>query len=72
MKLSKAAILAIRGSKSIKRQLMEAFEVSEPTVFRWLAANDDNLTKAAALKIIREETGLTDKQILTEQPETIK
>jgi hypothetical protein len=64
MRLSKAAIMAIRGGKDTKRRLAEALDVSEPTIFRWLAANDDSLTKAAALNVIREETGLPDEMIL--------
>lgn len=72
MRLSKGAILAIRGGKGIKRKIAEALGVSEPTIFRWLADNDDSLTKSAALKVIREETGLSDDQILTQEPEIIK
>lgn len=69
MRLSKGAIMAIRGGKDIKKKLAEALDVSEPTIYRWLADNDDSLTKAAALKVIREETGLSADQILTSEPE---
>lgn len=68
MRLSKIAILAVRGaSPGIIKRLAEAIGVSEPSVYRFINDNDDNLTKAAAIKVIREETGLTDDQILEEE-----
>lgn len=67
MKLSRIAILAIRGSKGIVPKLAEALGVSEQTIYRYLNdETDDNLTKAAALTIIRNTTGLSDDQILME------
>jgi hypothetical protein len=67
MRLSRIAILAVKGaSPGIIKKLAEAMVVSEPSVYRFINDNDDNLTKAAALKVIREETGLTDEQILEE------
>jgi hypothetical protein len=68
MKLSNIAILAVRGHRDIKRMLSEALDVSEPTVYRWIQENSDNLTKAAALQIIEKETGLTRDQILKSEP----
>lgn len=71
MKLSKIAILAIRGaSPGIVKLLSEAGIGSEPTVYRYISENDDNLTKAAALKVIRDVTGLTDDQILEQEVTT--
>lgn len=67
MRLTKVAIMAIYGGEEAKNRLMEEMDISPATLYRWLNKNDDNLTKAAALKIIREETGLTDEQILEEQ-----
>lgn len=65
MKLSRIAILAIRGaSPGIIKRLAEAIEASEPSIYKWISDNHSNLTKAAAMKVIREETGLTDEQIL--------
>ena len=64
MRLTKLALLAVNGAKDSKKRLAEALDVSLDTIYRWLANNDDNLTKAAALKVIREETGLTDEEIL--------
>lgn len=69
MKLSKIALLAVRGAcPAIIDKLSEAGIGSKPTIYRYINDNDDNLTKAAALKVIREETGLTDEQILEDTP----
>lgn len=65
MRLSKIAILAVKGaSPAIVKKLSDAGLGSEQTVYRYISDNSDNLTKAAALKVIREETGLTDEEIL--------
>lgn len=67
MKLSKLAILAIKGLGSQgKTVLAQACGVTEACIYKWIATNDDNLTKAAAIKAIREHTGLEDSQILEE------
>ena len=69
MRLSRIAILAVKGaSPGIIKKLAEAIGVSEPSVYRFINDNDDNLTKAAALKVIELETGLTRDQILEEEP----
>ena len=65
MKLSNIAILAIRGMDvEFKKGLAKALRVSDQTMYRYLASNDDSLTKAASLELIREITGLSDEQIL--------
>lgn len=38
--------------------------ITDQQIARYIKNNSDNLTKAAALKVIREETGLKDDQIL--------
>lgn len=74
MRLSRIAILAVKGScPGIIEKLAEAIGVSNPTVYQYIRENNDELTKAAALKVIREETGLTDAEILEEgEPATAK
>lgn len=64
MKLSHIAILAVRGSRGIVDKLATALDVTDKTVYRYIKENSDELTKAAALNVIRTETGLTDEQIL--------
>jgi hypothetical protein len=67
MRLTKTALDAI-NTPAIRRKLMEALgDVAESTIYRYIANNDDNLTKAAALKVIREETGMSDEEILEEE-----
>lgn len=70
MRLSKIAILAIRGGKDCKARLSKEMDVNLNSIFRWLAENEHNgdLTKALAVKIIQEETGLEDSQILESEP----
>lgn len=71
MKLSTVAILALRGTdQAAKKRMAEKLGVVPSTIYRWINANDDNLTKAEALKIIAEETGLAEDQLL-ESEETI-
>lgn len=69
MQLTKQALDIINSRQSFNRTLnllAAALDVSEATVRRYVSDNDDNLTKAAALKVIREQTGLTDAEILEE------
>lgn len=67
MKLSQIALLALRGSdKSVKQRIADEIGVTLASVYRFIQDNDDSLTKAAALKIIREITGLEDSQLLEE------
>lgn len=67
MRLSKIGLLAVKGARpGIVKKLAEALERDPSTVYEYIASNDDILTKAAALKVIREETGLSDDQILEE------
>lgn len=64
MALTKIGLLAIKGCKGIVPKLAGALDVHHSTIYSYIQENSDNLTKAAALKIIREETGLTDDQLL--------
>lgn len=70
MRLSKAAILALKGmSRDQKEKIAESCDREPSTVYRWIANADDNLTKAGPLKAIREITGLTDNELLEEESE---
>jgi len=65
MKLTKLALQSIhQRSPGIKLKLALALGCSEGSINRYLRDNDDNLTKAAALEVIRKETGLSDDEIL--------
>lgn len=63
MRLTQKALEGINNPKA-RRRLMDVFDATEYTVSRYIRSNDDNLTKAAALEVIRQETGLTDSEIL--------
>jgi len=64
MKLTKLVLSAIKGDSDLRLKVRTALGVSNPTMTRLLRENDDDLTKAAAMQVIREETGLSDDQIL--------
>lgn len=57
-------ILEKLNTPSVRVRLALALNCTEQTVIRYIKANDDNLTKAAALAVIREETGLEDSEVL--------
>jgi transcriptional antiterminator len=65
MKLSQKALKAI-NTPVIRRRLMDALGCTEFTISRYIQKNSDNLTKAAAMQVIREVTGLPDSEILEE------
>ena len=63
--LTRAALEGIQAhSPGIKSKMALALNCSEGTINRYIRENDDNLTKAAVLEVIRNETGLTDEEIL--------
>lgn len=62
-KISSRALKAI-NTPFIRRRLMDALGCTEFTIARYIQKNSDNLTKAVAMEIIRETTGLTDDEIL--------
>jgi hypothetical protein len=63
MKLTKKALEAIRPLE-IRQKIALALKVSEQSIRRYIISNGDELTKAAAIQVIREETGLSDSEIL--------
>jgi phage host-nuclease inhibitor protein Gam len=66
MKLTQIALDKIRNPR-IRVRLAMALGVTDQSIMNYIKDNRDELTKAAALKVIREETGLVDSQILTEE-----
>ncbi|MEP7374707.1 MAG: hypothetical protein ABI675_15030 [Chitinophagaceae bacterium] len=63
MNLTKKALYAI-NNRDTRRLLMDALGCTEFTISRYIQKNSDNLTKAAALIVIRQVTGLPDGEIL--------
>jgi hypothetical protein len=66
MKLTQKALDKIRNPK-VRALLVIALGVTDQSIMNYIKSNSDELTKAAALKVIREETGLDDSQILIEE-----
>lgn len=73
MKLTKKALNGIKD-QSRRLKLALALGFSEQWINRVIAANKPNgpLTTAIALKVIREETGLTDVEILMQEKDSVK
>ncbi|THU30798.1 hypothetical protein FAM09_29810 [Niastella caeni] len=65
MKIKKEVLQAINTPQT-RRLLMDALEVTEFTIARYIQKNSDNLTKAAAMQVIRGVTGLLNAEILEE------
>lgn len=65
--LSARALNILLPNKMIKNKIAAGSGLSYATVNRWLNDNDPFLTQANILKIIRDETGLTDDIILGEK-----
>jgi hypothetical protein len=63
MKLSPKALKAINNPVT-RRRLMDVLGCTEFTIARYIQKNSDNLTKAAAMQVIRDVTGLADSEIL--------
>lgn len=63
MALTKKALQAINKPK-IRLKLAVALDVTEQTIFLYIKKNSDNLTKAKALEVIKEQTGLSVDEIL--------
>ncbi len=68
--LSQKALAEI-NTPATRIKLAAALEVTEQSIIKYIKANNDNLTKAAAMAVIRAETGLTDEQILTDSEEVV-
>lgn len=63
MILTKTALKAINNQRT-RLSLALALDVTEQTIIRYITDNHDNLTKAAALKVIEAETGLKGDELL--------
>lgn len=63
MKLSQKALKVI-NNPAVRRRLMDVLGCTEFTISRYIQKNSDNLTKAAAIQVIREVSGLSDNDIL--------
>lgn len=67
MKIRITVLAKIQRSQGCKDLIREALDISAPTMSRYVNENDENLTKAAALKVIGEYFNLTTEEILEEE-----
>jgi hypothetical protein len=72
MRLTPKAIEKIKESTRLKARLALVLNKSGYTIERWVSENEDNgdLTKVAAIQVIKEEAQLSDNEILEEITES--
>jgi len=71
MKIGQSVINKLDTNKGLAL-IMRTLDCSHSTARSYVKNNDDNLTKAAMIKAIREEFGLTDEEILEEDTASAK
>lgn len=67
IKLNAETLEQIRENKGLKNRLVMDLDISTSTLLRLMNANSDRLTTATALKIIGEELGKTNDELLTQE-----
>ncbi len=67
IRLKASVIEAIRKNQSIRNRLQLELNRSYPTIQRWLDSNNEMLTTATSLRIISEETGISQENLLAEE-----
>ncbi len=67
IKLKPETIAEIRKNKDLKNRLIFELGISPSTLARLLDGNSDRLTTATALKIIGDELGRTNDELLTQE-----
>lgn len=66
-RLTIKALTAINEPRT-RTLLALALDCTDNTIRAYIKNNSDNLTKAAALAIIRQETGFNEEEILEDEP----
>lgn len=64
MKLTSYCLELLKEHTRAKTRIALAMDKSVHTVEGWIANNNDNLTKADCIRIIKEELELSDEKIL--------
>jgi hypothetical protein len=65
-RITQIAVDQMLGNNRLIGRLMILFNRSSFAISRWITSRDKKLTTPLVLEVIREETGLTDDQILEE------
>jgi len=71
MTISNKAIQAMKGNNKLMAKMMLAFDRTQNTIENWMNDKDVRLTTPDAVKIISEETKLTESEILEEETENV-
>ena len=68
MKVNETVINQLRNSNKAKAALMHRLDISAQTIERWYKENetDGDLTKATAVRLLSQELGIPEAEILTE------
>lgn len=74
MKLKQTILELLLANRTHRLKLADGLGFTEVWIDRLIAANKENgpLTTAKSLKVIREETGLSDSEILEEETVPVK
>lgn len=62
--VSDKALLLMKKNNVAIGKLMIAFNKGQQTILNWMDSKDVRLTTPTAVEVIREETGLSDEEIL--------
>jgi len=68
--ISQKAIDKSLNNNRVIGRLMAHFDRHYETIRRWIRLGDESMTTPKAIEVIREETGLTDSEILEEEKAT--
>lgn len=74
MKIKQEIIERINGRADLKRALLEALDISQPTLWRALQNNEENgiLTTFKSLKVISDHLGIAPEECLIENQDNVK
>lgn len=64
--ISDLTVLRLKGNHKALGRLVVLFNRHYRSIEMWIAARDVRLATPSAIKIIKEETGLSESEILTE------
>lgn len=70
MRLSNKVLEILKGNRTLRLKLGLALGIGEQGVQQNIKRNSSNLTKIAAIRVICEETGYTEDQVLAKEKKT--